>query len=203
MKELSLHILDIVQNSISAGANLVEINIDEDTIKDKLTIIVRDNGRGMDMQVAEKAKDPFYTSRSTRKVGLGIPLFAAAAERCGGSLTINSAPGKGTEVSAVFVHSHIDREPIGNIWDTIAGLIACSENVDFKYTHKFNGRVFEMDTREIKNVLKEVPITSIDVIEWIRDYVKSGIKSIYGGAENEIFTGVGRDKKEDSPDHKC
>lgn len=203
MKELSLHILDIVQNSIDAGANTVSITITENTFEDILNISVKDNGRGMDKITAERAKDPFYTSRTTRKVGLGIPLLAAAAERCGGSLKIDSQPGRGTEISADFKHSHIDRAPIGNMWDTISGLIACNEGVDFIYTHIFNGSTFKLDTRDMKKILKEVPITSPEVVEWIRDYIKSGIKSIYGGAEYEINSGTGRDKEEDSSDTKC
>ncbi|HBM76371.1 MAG TPA: ATP-binding protein, partial [Clostridiaceae bacterium] len=175
MKELSLHILDIVQNSIDAGSNIISITINEDTIRDTLVIKVKDNGKGMDAQTARKARDPFFTSRTTRKVGLGIPLLAAAAERCGGSLKINSLPGKGTEISASFIHSHIDRAPIGNMWDTVSGLIACNEDVDFIYTHVFNGNTFKLDTRDIKKILKEVPITSPEVIGWIRDRIKDGI----------------------------
>lgn len=186
MKELSLHILDIAQNSIRAGASLIEIKIEEDTVKDKLVISVKDNGKGMDAQTVEKVKDPFFTTRSTRKIGLGIPLLLAAAKRCDGSFNINSAPKQGTEITAVFKYSHIDRAPIGNIEDTITSLVSCNENVDFIYTHSFNGSIFTFDTREIKGILKEVPITSIDVIQWIKEYIKSGIKSLHGGVDNEV-----------------
>jgi hypothetical protein len=202
MKELSLHILDIVQNSIDAGSNIISITINEDTIRDTLVIKVKDNGKGMDAQTARRARDPFFTSRTTRKVGLGIPLLAAAAERCGGSLKITSLPGKGTEVSASFIHSHIDRAPIGNMWDTVSGLIACNEDVDFIYTHVFNGNTFKLDTRDIKKILKEVPITSPEVIGWIRERIKDGINTMYGGGEYENNTRAGRDKASHPSDFK-
>jgi len=179
MKELSLHILDIVQNSISAGASIVKITIFEDTSRDLLVISVQDNGRGMEKQVIKKVKDPFYTSRTTRRVGLGIPLLEAASKRCGGNLKIYSTPGKGTKVIAKFSHSHIDRAPIGNLWDTISGLIMCNEETDFVYTHIFNGRQFQLNTIDIKKVLEGVPITSPEVINWIRDYLKENIEKIY------------------------
>lgn len=181
MKELSLHILDIVQNSINAAASLITIIIAEDTSKDTLEISVEDNGQDMNSEIVEKVKDPFYTSRSTRKIGLGIPLFLAASERCGGRLDIKSEPGKGTRVTAYFVHSHIDRAPLGNMWDTLAGLVTCNQDIDFKYIHKYNNKLFEFDTIEIKKLLDGVPVNSPGVYNWIRDYIKQGINELYGG----------------------
>jgi len=198
MKELSLHILDIVQNSISAGADLVKILIDEDISGDKLIITVEDNGIGMEKHIIEKVKDPFYTSRSTRKVGLGVPLLLAAANRCEGNLFIESEPGKGTKLTAVFKYSHIDRAPIGNIWDTMAGLILCNETVDFIYKHKYGNKVFELSTIDLKNTLKEVPITSPEVAVWIREYLREKIKELYGGVKSEDNPGIGGNKKKDS-----
>lgn len=198
MKELSLHILDIVQNSISAGANLILIKINEDISEDKLSISIDDNGHGMDSNIVEKVKDPFFTSRNTRRVGLGIPLLLAAAKRCDGDLKISSAPGKGTSVEAVFRHSHIDRAPLGNTWDTLAGLIMCNKGVDFVYTHIFNRNIFEFSTIELKKVLKEVSITSPEVIEWVREYLRENIKSLYGGVKFEDNTGAGGNKEEDT-----
>lgn len=183
MKELSLHILDIVQNSIDAGADTVYITVKEDLLTDKLTIYIEDNGCGMDKQIVEKVKDPFFTSRTTRKVGLGIPLFSAAAQRCGGDLKIESEPGKGTKLTACFIHSHIDRAPMGNLWDTLTSLIMCNGSVNFVYLHEFDRKTFSLDTREILKVLDGVPINSMEVINWIRDYLKEGINGLYGGVE--------------------
>lgn len=198
MKELSLHILDIVQNSISAGSSIIKVTIDEDTATDKLVISIEDDGKGMDKQAIEKVKDPFYTSRSTRKVGLGIPLFLAAAKRCEGDLYIESEPRKGTKVIVQFKHSHIDRAPIGNMWDTMAGLILCNENLDFIYEHKYDNKVFSLSTVDLKNTLKEVPITSPEVAGWIREYLRENIKDLYGGVSFEDNSGIGRNKEEDS-----
>ena len=130
MKELSLHILDIAQNSINALANIIRITVKEDTSRDELIILVEDNGQGMDKETINKVKDPFFTSRNTRKVGLGIPLLQAAAKRCGGDLKIQSEPGKGTRVTAYFIDSHIDRAPLGNLCDTLLSLIVCNELID-------------------------------------------------------------------------
>lgn len=185
MKELSLHILDLAQNSIRAGAKNIIITIDENTREDKLTISVEDDGRGMDEETARHAADPFFTSRKTRKVGLGIPLLAAAAERCDGYLDIKSKLNIGTTVLAVFRPSHIDIAPLGDIWDTISELVGCNGNIDFIYKHIYNGCKFEMDTRELKKVLQEVPITSPEVVAWIGEYIKDGIKNLYGGASSE------------------
>lgn len=203
MKELSLHILDIAQNSIIALANIIRITVKEDTSKDELIILIEDNGQGMDKETINKVKDPFFTSRKTRKVGLGIPLLQAAAKRCGGDLEIQSEPGKGTRVTAYFINSHIDRAPMGNLCDTLLSLIVCNELIDFIYTHVYNGKTFEINTKEIKEKLGEVPIALPEVIEWIKGYLIEGINSLYGGANNEINTGIGRNKEENSSDDKC
>ena len=115
MRELSLHILDIAQNSIKAEAECLRIAVIEDLINDKLTIKIKDDGTGMDADTVKKVVDPFYTTRTTRKVGLGIPLFKLSAEQCGGYFEIKSQLGIGTEITAVFKHSHIDRVPLGNM----------------------------------------------------------------------------------------
>ena len=115
MRELSLNVLDIAQNSIAAGASLTEITVEEDTAADRVVIIVKDDGRGMTPEQVRRVSDPFYTTRTTRKVGMGIPLFRMAAEMAGGGLTIDSTPGVGTTVTASFVRSHIDRMPLGDM----------------------------------------------------------------------------------------
>jgi len=182
MKELSLHILDIVQNSLGAKASLIEIDINEDIYNDLLVIKIKDNGIGMDTATAQKVKDPFYTTRTTRKVGLGIPLFAQAAESCGGDLKISSEKGKGTEVVATFILNHIDRAPIGSMADTMVSLIAMRPDVDYVYRHCVGDRAFILDTREIKRTIEEVPINNPMVIDWIRAYINENLKEISGGA---------------------
>ncbi len=175
MKELSMHILDICQNSISANAKVVEITIVEDLIDDKLCINIKDDGKGMDSKTLEKVTDPFYTSRTTRKVGLGIPMFKAAAENTDGSFVIISKPQSGTEIKAVFRYSHIDRAPLGNIVDTMVTLILCNKEVDFLYRHYKNNKSYELDTKKIKNVLGDVPINNLEVIEWIKKDISEGL----------------------------
>jgi len=182
MKELSLHILDIVQNSIGAKASLVEIYINEDVKNDLLIIKIKDNGTGMDAATAQKVMDPFYTTRTTRKVGLGIPLFAQAAESCGGELKIFSEKGKGTEVVATFKLSHIDRAPIGSMADTMVSLIVLCPGVDYVYRHCVGDREFTLDTRQIKKTLEEVPINNPMVVDWIKSYINENLKEINGGA---------------------
>lgn len=203
MKEISLHILDIVQNSVNAGATIIRITIKVDNLEDKLTITVEDNGHGMDEETVKKVIDPFFTSRKTRKVGLGIPLLQAAAKRCGGDFIIESQPLKGTKVRAWFINSHIDRAPLGNIYDTMIGLIACNESIRFVYTHIFDGKDFVMDTGEITEKLGEVPITTPDVLDWIKCYLTEGINNLYGGVNNEINPRAGGNKEEDSSNNKC
>lgn len=193
-----MHILDLIQNSISAGADLIKVTIQEDTIENKLTISVTDNGKGMDKDTADRAKDPFYTSRTTRKIGLGIPLLLAAAQRCEGDLTIDSRLGEGTKIAAYFKYNHIDRAPLGNVWSMMSGVIACNGDIDFEYTHIYNGSQFQMKTRDIKEVLRDVPITSPEVTGWIEEYLKENINSLYGGVIYEDNPGTGRNQKEDS-----
>lgn len=183
MREISLHILDVATNSIEAGASLIEIQVEEDTGRDLLWFTVKDNGKGMDKEFVKEVTNPFFTSRKSRKVGLGLSLLQAVCERCEGKLIIKSRLGTGTTVEATFRHSHIDRPPLGNIADTILGLILANPAVDFCYVHVYNGRKFYIDTREIKKVLRGVPIDSPDVAIWLRDYLRNGLKDISGGVK--------------------
>lgn len=178
MRELSLHILDIAQNSIKAEAECLRIAVIEDLVADKLTIKIKDDGVGMDSETVRKVIDPFYTTRTTRKVGLGIPLFKLSAEQCEGIFEINSQLGKGTEIIAVFKYSHIDRVPLGNMPETIVTIINASEKMDLIYTHRYRDATFTLNTKEIKKLLDGVPITTIDVITWLRDYIAEGLQEI-------------------------
>ena len=182
MRELSLNILDIAQNSLSAGAGLVTLTVDEDSGADSLTLRVEDDGRGMDADTLQRVRDPFYTTRTTRKVGMGIPLFRMAAEMTGGSLDIVSEPGKGTAVTASFSLSHIDRMPLGDMAGTVTALIRLNPGVDFVYRHTVDGRSFEMDTRELRAQLGDVPLSEPDVMEWIDGYLREQEDSLGGNA---------------------
>ncbi len=180
MRELSLHILDIAQNSIKAEAECLRIVVIEDLATDKLTIKIKDDGTGMDSETVSKVIDPFYTTRTTRKVGLGIPLFKTSAEQCDGYFEIKSNLGAGTEIIAVFKHSHIDRVPLGNMPDTIVTIINGCDNMDLVYTHTYNGLTFTLNTKEIKKLLDGVPISNLDVISWLREYITEGLNEIMG-----------------------
>lgn len=200
MRELSLHILDIVQNSISAGASRVDLIIEEDVGKDLFNIRVIDDGRGIEEKELERVIDPFVTSRETREVGLGLPFFKASAEHCGGVFKINSSPGKGTEVIASFKHSHIDRAPLGDIVSTLVGLIATNPELDFVYQHSVNKNIFLFDTREVKKELDGIRIDDNRVLKWIDRYLRSNIKELYGGEELDEVTGRIKGIKKKGPE---
>ena len=151
MEDLSLHILDIVENSVRAGATKVEIKILEDLKKNILEIEIDDNGKGMDKETLEKVTDPFFTSKTVRKVGLGVSLLKEAARMTGGDLEITSSPGEGTNLRATFQHSHIDRKPIGDITATMITLIFGNRDTRFIYSHKRNGRSFHADSERLFN----------------------------------------------------
>lgn len=148
MEDLSLHILDIAENSISASARRIEIRINEDEAKDLLTIEIRDDGKGMDEQTLQKVLDPFYTTRTTRRVGLGLSLLAQATRESDGTIELDSKPGIGTTIKANFRFSHLDRKPMGDIDETIRTLVVGHPEIDFLYEHKKNKSVYHFDTRE-------------------------------------------------------
>lgn len=174
LRELALHILDLVENSLSAGATRVTIELSEDTRADWLTVRVADNGRGMDAELARRVVDPFFTTRTTRRVGLGLPFLKQAAEMCGGALTIDSAPGVGTTITATCQHSHIDRMPLGDLPTTILSLVVGNPQADFVYRHSVNERVFQFDTRPIKAELGEVALSEPSVIAYLKEALKEG-----------------------------
>ena len=182
MRELSLHILDILQNSVEAGASRVELILDEDLENDRFSITVRDNGRGMDASQIARATDPFFTTRTTRHVGLGLPLLAAAAEHSGGGLHITSTPGEGTTVEAVFRHSHIDRVPLGNIQGSLLAFMmsnTAGQSCDLSYRHRVNDREFAFDTADIRRELEGVPLSHPMVRNWLKEFISEGEKDVY------------------------
>lgn len=181
MTELSLHILDIVNNSIKAGAKHIGISVTEDTQSNVLAIQVTDDGCGMDAAFLAQVTDPFKTTRTTRKVGMGISLFKAAAEQTGGSLAIQSELGVGTELTATFVFDSIDRQPVGDMSGTMVTIIGANPDIEYVYTHMRDNEEFRLDTQEIKQILDGVDITSPDVLVWLKDYIREGLADI--GAE--------------------
>ena len=185
MRELSLHILDIVQNAIVADSSIIEIIIDEQVNQNKLQFLVKDNGKGMDEETLRVVVDPFHTSRTSRKVGLGIPLLKEAAEQSGGGIDIVSKKGVGTTVKAWFEYNHIDRAPLGSMVETMQVLILSNPDIDFVYKHQADKNEFIVDTREIKKVLAGVAIDDIEVVSWLTAYLDEGINSLYGGASYE------------------
>lgn len=183
MQEISLNILDIVQNSVRAGAKNITVEVYENTDEDVLWFSVKDDGCGMDKEMVKRVMDPFVTTRTTRKVGMGISLLRSAAQAAGGDAELCSEVGKGTFIKASFVHSHIDRQPLGNMADTMTALISMNEAIDFEYIHSFNNNRFELKTKELKEILGEVPLSDPTVAAWLREYIGEGISNIYGGAE--------------------
>ena len=160
MEDLSLHILDIAENSVAAQASLIEIRLIEDKKLNVLSIEVIENGVGMDEETQKKALDPFFTSKKVRRFGLGLSLLSESAREASGHLTIRSKKGMGTRVKAVFQHSHIDRRPLGNIGQTVLTLVIGNPDIDFIYVHKRDGRRYIFDTRKIRSRLKDTLINS-------------------------------------------
>ncbi len=178
MRELSLHILDIAQNSIEAGADTIGITISEDESSDLLTITIEDDGPGIPEEILDRIANPFVTSRKTRRVGLGIPLFREAARMAGGDLEIQSAVGQGTQVEANFRISSIDRAPLGDIAETMALLIVCNPHVNFKYQHVRGNAKFACSTDTLEGILGDIPIGSPSAVPVIRDVIKEGLKDV-------------------------
>ena len=174
MEDLSLHILDIVENATTAGATRVEIRVVEDTESDLLQITIKDDGHGMDSQMLKGVTDPFVTSRTTRRVGLGIPLFEQAARETGGHLSVTSERGSGTEIAATFKAGHIDRKPMGDMGATLVSLVAGNPDVDFIYESNLNGKKASLDTRSIKKEIDGVTtISDPRVLKLIREMVNN------------------------------
>ena len=172
MKELSLNILDITENSVKAGATLTEINIIESG--DTFTLTIKDNGCGMSEEILQTVENPFYTTRTTRKVGLGIPLLKMAAELTGGNVQITSSTDQvnhGTTVTAHFFKNHLDFTPLGNIKETMVTLIQGHPDIDFLFTHQTESGEAKLDTRELRAALEGVPLNTYEVIVWIREYL--------------------------------
>ena len=178
MRELSLHLLDIAENSISAGAKNITINIFENSNSDLLQIEVIDDGHGMSSDMVKKVIDPFITSRTTRKVGLGIPLLKEAAEACNGSLKLKSELGKGTSLEVVFQRSHIDRMPLGDIPTTFLNLLVSNPSIHWTFRYQVNEKEFNFDDTEIKEVVGDLSFTEPEILKVIRVMLVTGITDL-------------------------
>ena len=171
MKEIALHALDIAQNSTAAQANRLDISLSEG--EGQISLTIADNGRGMSPQLLAQVSDPFTTTRTTRKMGLGLPLLRMAAEQTGGSLTIDSTQGVGTTVTALFRPDHIDCPPVGDMADTITLLLQGAPQLELHYTHAIEENAFQLTTEELRAQLgPEISLAEPEVILWIRDYLQ-------------------------------
>lgn len=186
MKELSLNILDIVENSVKAGASLTEIIITE--LGDTLTLAINDNGCGMSEEIRKTVTDPFYTTRTTRKVGMGVPLLKMEAEMTGGTMTVESKweaeypDDHGTQVKAVFYKNHIDFTPLGDVCESVCTLIQGHPDRDFLFVHTLDGKTLcELSTASLREILEDVPLNSFEVISWIRSFMQEQ----YDEAQNQ------------------
>ncbi len=185
---MSLHILDLLENSVEAGASKIRLSIREDLQRDWMTIEIVDDGCGMSKELTEQVLDPFYTTRKTRHVGLGLPLFSEAARRCGGELVIQSKPGEGTRVEATFRHSHIDRAPLGDMPTALLAILLSSRPVDLDYCHRVGLREFGFNSSEIRKGLEGVPLNHPKVRDWISQSLREGEASLFPEIRERQFT---------------
>jgi anti-sigma regulatory factor (Ser/Thr protein kinase) len=178
VRELSLHIMDLLENSIAAGATLIHIEVSEQRKTNRLEITIKDNGRGIPAHLLKQVVNPFYTTRKTRRGGLGLPLFREASRRCAGDFRIRSEEGEGTEVYASFKRDHVDLAPFGDIAATLTSVIVGNPDVDFVYRHHMDGDVFQLDTRDVKQELKDVPIHHPDVIRFLTRLIRDSLTAL-------------------------
>lgn len=178
MRELALHILDIAENSVAAQAKHIIISSIEDSITDQLKISIQDNGKGMDAATIAKVVDPFYTTRTTRNVGLGIPLLKAAAEACNGHMQILSQPGQGTLIEVFFQRSHIDRMPLGDLAATFLNLLISYPHIHWEFICRVDDKAFHFDDQPIKAELEGIALTEPPVLSFLRELLQTGILNI-------------------------
>lgn len=180
MKEISLHVLDLANNALEAGATHLEVMVDVQHGSDTVSVSIADNGCGMDDESARKAQDPFVTSRTTRKVGLGIPLFRAGCLGCGGTFRLESEPGRGTRVMGSWKLSHIDRPPIGDMAAT-ALLLILDPRIDLEFRASMDEGMFALSTADLRKELGDTPLHDPEVVGWIASYIRESLEALYGG----------------------
>ena len=178
MNDLSLHIIDIIQNSLSAGAKRIGLAIKEDSANDRLTISIEDNGKGMAPEVAARLEDPFYTTRTTRKVGMGIPLFKQSAMQSGGNLSVESEPGKGTTVTAWFELGNIDRPPLGDVANSFVLMVSANPQIHFTLSYVVNENEYNFDSVEVAEVLGDIELSDVRVIRMLEEMVRENINEL-------------------------
>jgi len=181
MRELSLHILDIAENGIAAGADHLLIRVEECGASDRLMLSVEDNGRGIPPEKINHIEDPFVTTRKNRRVGLGLSLLATAAKRCEGDITVEARSGKGTRVTASIRRSHVDRAPLGDMAATLAVLILGNPHIDFRYTHRVDGREFILDTRDLKTEPGGLSLDDPMVVHRVSQFVRRALEELAAG----------------------
>jgi len=174
VRELSHHVLDVLENAVEAGASTIKVHIEEDLKADRMVIEIVDNGRGMNPRVIERVFNPFYTTRKTRHVGLGLPLLRDAARRCEGDLDIQSEAGKGTRLKVTFRRSHIDRAPLGDMPATLLAVLLSERSVDLEYSHQVGSEEFRLDSSEIRKELEDIPLTHPRVRDWLLRVLREG-----------------------------
>ena len=178
MEELSLHIMDVLQNSLAAEARRIDLEIREDPERDRLRIKLVDDGKGMTMEELERVQDPFYTTKRDVGVGLGVPMFRWVVEHCDGSFVMKSQPGKGTSLEAEMGLSHIDRPPMGNLIDTLLGMVISSPDVRFVVSYRSGKGEFCFDSQEVKEMLGEVPLSDARVVGFLNEYFRENLGGV-------------------------
>lgn len=178
MEDLSLHLLDIVENAISAKAKRIDILVTEEPNKDRMVIEIKDDGIGMDEEVSRKAIDPFFTTRTSRRVGLGLSMMAQAAQEAGGALHIESKLGEGTKVTATFQYHHIDRKPLGSMIETMTTLLLGHSELDFSYIHQKEEKSYVFRSQMLKERFKNQSLIEPEVIQWLRKHLREGLAQI-------------------------
>jgi len=190
MQDMAMHLLDIVQNSISADASAVSITITESKVNDLFTMEISDNGIGMDAALLKKVRSPYGTTRTTRKIGLGIPLLEGMATQCNGTFHLTSKVGEGTIIGVSVPYSHWDRPPLGNIAETVVTLLQGSPDVSLSLNYSFEDQKFNFSSDEIKKELQdEVSLAEPEILSWIQEYIQQQIQliQVQGGMKNEII----------------
>ncbi len=183
MKELSLHILDLIENSITAGAKNISLTITENLTDNVLAIAIKDDGCGMTAEKLAAVSDPFYTTRTTRNVGLGIPMFKMNTAACDGTFEMTSQVGVGTKLCGTFRYDHIDRAPLGDMAATITAIFMSLDSADLIYLHSYNDNQFKLDSKEMRDMLgDDVPLSDVAVLQWVEQYVAENLQAIRSAA---------------------
>jgi anti-sigma regulatory factor (Ser/Thr protein kinase) len=182
VRELALHLLDIAENSVAAKAQNITIFVNEDNQADRLEMRIVDDGCGMDEATVARVIDPFFTSRTTRKVGLGLPFLKQAAESCNGDMRIQSTPGKGSQVKVEFQHSHIDRMPLGDLAGTFLSLLIANPEINWDFNYVVDGREFKFESFPVTQALQGISLTEPSILTYLRESIESGVADVFSAS---------------------